>query len=330
MRISTATSNGFLYAASVLLWGSTWIAIEYQLGTVAPVVSVFYRYVLASTVLFAWAAIRRLPLRFGVAAHGRFILLGLMLFSMNYILTYSSQQYITSALAAIAFSTMLWMNMLNARIVFGSRVGWRVLAGSLLGVGGIVILFVPEVQALSLEDTTLLGMGMAVTAAYIASLGNMVSQDAQHAGLPVIQSNAWGMLYGALITGAIAHFQGHPFNFDWSAPYLVSLTYLAIFGSVAAFGAYLTLLGRIGAARAGYAMVMFPVVAVVISLAVGEIAPSPHIFIGGLIVIGGNLLVARARQVAAGPAAGNGKEYSRSASGSVAGRFWRYAPQKPR
>ena len=258
-------SNTFLYAITVLVWGSTWFAIEFQLGIVAPEVSIVYRYAGASLLLFAWSRVRGLRLAFGLRDHGRFVLLGLLLFGLNYILAYRAQIHISSALTAIAFSTILWMNIINARLFFGIRAGRRVLFGALLGVAGMFTLFAPQISALALTDTVFYGSMLAVLGALVASLGNMVSQASQRAGLPVVQSNAWGMLYGTIITGVVAVYQGQDFAFDWSAGYLGSLLYLTVFGSIVAFGAYLTLLGRIGAHKAGYAMVMFPVVALILS-----------------------------------------------------------------
>jgi drug/metabolite transporter (DMT)-like permease len=106
-------SNWFLYVVTVLVWGSTWIAIEFQLGTVAPEVSIFYRYLLASGLLFCWCRYRGLSLQFGRRAHANFLMLGVLLFSLNYITAYHAQQYITSAMTAIAFSMMVWMNIVN-------------------------------------------------------------------------------------------------------------------------------------------------------------------------------------------------------------------------
>lgn len=286
-------NNGSLYLVTVLVWGSTWLAIEFQLGVVAPEVSVFYRYAGAAAILMAWCRFRELPMRFSLRDHSRFVLLGLLLFCLNYIVTYYAQQHITSALTAIAFSTMLWMNMINARLFFGVRSGLRVIAGSILGVVGVVVLFLPEIGAISFADATLYGGALCILGAFIASLGNMVSQGAQNEGLPIIQSNAWGMFYGALMTGAIAFGQGREFNFDLSPGYVISLIYLSVFGSIVAFGAYLTLLGRIGAHKAGYAMVMFPVVALVLSflfegleITVNVIAGITMVLIGNLVILG--------------------------------------------
>ncbi|HET6631065.1 MAG TPA: EamA family transporter [Woeseiaceae bacterium] len=297
-------NNRALYLITVLIWGTTWIAIEFQLGEVAPGVSIFYRYTLAALLLFGWCGARGLPLGFDRGAHVRFALLGLLLFCLNYMLTYYAQVYITSALSAIAFSTMLWMNIVNSRLFFGTRAGARVLLGSVLGIAGIVVLFLPEVSALSLSDTTLYGAGLCVLGAYVSSLGNMVSQSAQQRRLPIVQSNAWGMLYGALFTGLLALAQGQAFTFDWSVGYVTSLLYLAVFGSIVAFGSYLTLLGRIGAHKAGYAVVMFPVVALAVSFGFEGLALTANIVLGVLLVMAGNVLILRRDRTAAPQARG--------------------------
>ena len=291
-------SNLALYLITVLVWGSTWFAIEFQLGVVAPEVSIVYRYVGASLLLFAWSLYKGLNLRFELRDHGWFVLLGLFLFGLNYVFAYRAQIYITSAMTAIVFSTIVWMNIFNARLMFGVRAGRRTLIGSLLGVAGIVILFAPQVSDLSFTDTALFGSVLAFLGALAASFGNMASQGAQKRGLPVVQSNAWGMFYGASLSATASLVAGHTFNFDPSAGYILSLTYLAVFGSVIAFGAYLTLLGRIGAHKAGYAMVMFPVVALLLSILFEGLRLTPSIVVGTLLVLTGNVFVLETRAAA--------------------------------
>ena len=286
-----SVNNTLLYIITVLIWGSTWLAIEYQLGVVPPEVSVFYRFLLAALLLFGWCRYRGLSLRFPAKTHLTFLLMGALLFGINYLATYHAQRFITSALTAIVFSSMLWMNMINSRVFFGIRSTANVLLGSFLGISGIIVLFLPQVGELSLADATLIGGGIAFFAAFLASLGNMVSQRAQINGLPVVQSNAWGMLYGSILIGAIALFSGKQFNFDTSTSYVVSLIFLAIFGTIVAFGAYLTLLGRIGAHRAGYATVMFPVVALILSFLFEGLEPTWNIFAGVALVLLGNVLI---------------------------------------
>ncbi len=287
----SAVSNAALYTITVLIWGSTWFAIEFQLGDVAPEVSIAYRYAGAALMLFAWCRARGLTLRFGRRAHGWFALLGVLMFCVNYIFAYRAQIYITSALSAIAFSTMVWMNIINARVFFGVKASGYVLTGAALGIIGIVVLFAPRIEEISLTGGVFLGSILAMLGALFASFGNMASQAAQRRSLPVIQSNAWGMFYGALLNAAIAAAGGHEFAFDWSPGYVVSLVYLSAFGSVIAFGAYLTLLGRIGAHRAGYAIVMFPVVALVLSALFEGLVIDLSTVIGVALVLTGNLFV---------------------------------------
>jgi len=289
-------TNLLLYATTVLIWGSTWFAIEFQLGTVPVEASLVYRYVLASAVLFVWCVLRQRSLRFDRGAHVRFMLLGISLFGLNYLLAYNAQFHISSALNAIAFSSMLWMNLINARLLLGTRIDRRTLAGAVLGIFGIVVLFWPDISESGLTNATATGAGLALGGAFVASLGNVLSQRTQSEGLPVLQSNAWGMFYGALFTGIYALTRNVSFVFDPAPAYVLSLAYLSVFGSVIAFGAYLTLLGRIGAQRAGYAVVMFPIVALILSTLFEGLEIRQHVLLGTGLALTGNALVLTGRR----------------------------------
>lgn len=284
-------SNLGLYLASVLIWGSTWLVINFQLGVVATEVSVVYRFALAAVILFLWASLKGLKMRFDFKAHLRFISLGLFLFSFNYVLAYSAQAYIPSALNAIVFSSIMWMNVLNSRLFFGTPIQGRDYLAAIIGLAGLLIIFWPNMSAISLNDKTLIGMVLAFSGAASASFGNMVSSQSQRERLPILQSNAWGMFYGTILTAAMAVFLGRPFNFEYSFEYMGSMVYLVIFGSILGFGCYLQLLGRIGPGKAGYINVMFPVVAVLLSVIFEDLSLSLNIVLGFVLVILGNLMV---------------------------------------
>jgi drug/metabolite transporter (DMT)-like permease len=143
-----------------------------------------------------------------------------------------------------------------------------------------------------------------VAATVIASLGNMSATRNHHLRLALIPSNAWAMLYGALFVAACAAIDGESFAIDLSWSYLASLAYLALFGSVIAFLCYLTLLGRIGADRAGYSGIAIPVVAMLISAFFEHVRWDLWIIAGMTLCLAGNLMVLRApRALAAGAAA---------------------------
>ncbi len=280
-----------LYLTCVLIWGSTWLGIEYQLGVVPAEVSVFYRYALAAVILLAWCLIKRIPMRFSPRAHIRFALLGLLMFSVNYVLTYQGQRFITSALMSIAFSTMVWLNIINMRLFFNEKTGWPVLVGATLGIIGMTLMFSPAVKELTLEDATVIGALLGIAATYIASLGNMAAELANREKLPVLQSNTWGMVYGAAFNGLIALALGREFSFEPTVGYVGSLVYLALFGSAIAFGAYLTLIGRIGPAKASYITILSPLVAIGLSFLFEDMRFSWVMIAGIVMVLAGNYFV---------------------------------------
>jgi len=286
-------TNVLLYCATVLIWGSTWFAIEFQLSEGAPgvEVSLAYRFGLAALLLFGFCILRARRLRFSFREHLYFLGLGLLLFGLNYVFSYSAQFYIVSALNAIVCSSMLWMNILNARLLLKTKIDTRTWFGAAFGIVGIIIVFWPSVQNLSLTDRVFTGICFSFMGAMLASLGNILSQSAQRRGLPVLQSNAWGMCYGAMFNAGAALLLGEPITFDGSPTYISSLLYLSVFGSVTAFGCYLTLLGRIGAHRAGYAMVMFPLVALILSAMFEGMVLDAHVFEGVGIALTGNLII---------------------------------------
>ncbi|HEY9164115.1 MAG TPA: EamA family transporter, partial [Magnetovibrio sp.] len=274
-----------------LIWGSTWYAITLQLGVVDPVVSVAYRFAIAALFLLAWCWVRGKAMRYALRAHGWMALQGLFLFCANYAVFYIATGYVTSGLVAVVFSTIAAWNLLFSRLFFATPVEARVLVGAVLGIAGLSLVFWPQIEILDLHDDAALGLLLCIIATVLASFGNMASSRNQRSGLPVLQSNAFGMAYGALFTAAYAAWTGRDFLWDASASYLGSLLYLSLFGSVLAFGAYLTLLGRIGAGRAAYAAVLFPVVALSLSVALEGYAFTPLATMGAALVLGGNVLV---------------------------------------
>jgi drug/metabolite transporter (DMT)-like permease len=283
--------NVLLFILTVLIWGATWYAIEFQLGVVAVEVSLAYRYLLAAALAFSWCMLRGKSLRFGWAEHKYFLLLGLFLFGFNYLSAYHAQIYISSALNAIGFSAMIWMNILNARLFFGTTIAPRTYIGAGMGMAGIIIIFWPEIEEVSLSDTVVIGAIFSLLGALIASFGNIVSQAAQNNRIPVMQANAWGMFYGAMLNGGLALVQGRVFNFDTTPSYTVSLLFLAVFGSVVAFACYLTLLGRVGLERAGYAAVMVPVVALLLSAILEDMPLEAYVLTGMALAIFGNIFI---------------------------------------
>ncbi|MEE8443959.1 MAG: EamA family transporter, partial [Alphaproteobacteria bacterium] len=268
--------------------------------------SVAYRYLLAAAILVAFCLATGRTLRLPLRHHPYIAAQGLFLFSLNYILFYLATYTLTTGVAAVVFSAIAVMNILNGAVLFGTPVDRRVLAAASLGLAGIGLVFWRDLSALDPTSGPMIGLGLALLATFSASLGNMASLRNQRAGLPIAEVNALGMAYGAVFTTAIVLFRGAPITFDPSPGYVGSLVYLALFGSVLAFGFYLTLLGRIGADRAAYAAVVFPLVALVISTFLEDFQWTAPALLGVALILGGNVLALKPRPDSA-EASGSGR-----------------------
>lgn len=295
--------NLSLYLLTVLIWGTTWIAIKLQMGEVAVAASIAYRFALASAVLFAmlWFSGRLQPL--DRRGQGICLVQGLCLFCLNFLCFYTASQWIPSGLIAVIFSTATLWNAINARLFFKQRIAANVLLGGGLGLAGLGLLFWPELAGHEASRESLLGIGLALCGTLCFSAGNMLSSLQQKAGLKPLTTNAWGMLYGALMLVGICLVSGTPFAFEWNARYVGSLLYLAIPGSVIGFTAYLTLVGRMGPERAAYCTVLFPVVALNISVFAEGYQWTAPALLGLALVMAGNVLVFRKPRALPVPAA---------------------------
>ncbi len=284
-------SNLSLYIITVLIWGSTWIAITFQLGQVAVEASLVYRFALASLILFVYCRYKRLDLGFTLKQHAYLVLFGILNFSINYLFLYKAQEYLSSALTAVLFSLLLLINIINTRLFFGTRIEPKVYLGALLGLAGIVAVFWPQLESMESGNVILLNIGYCLLGTLFASFGNILSARNQRASYPLIQSNAWSMGYGSLAMVLAVFAQGKSLNFEFSYGYIVSLLYLAIFGSVIAFGAYFALLGRIGPHKASYSVVLFPIVALILSSMFEGLQWQGLLGVGIGLILAGNIIV---------------------------------------
>jgi drug/metabolite transporter (DMT)-like permease len=285
-----------LYLLVVSIWGSSWYGIELQLGVVAPQVSLAYRFLLAAAILLVFCAATRRKLRFPSSAHRLMAAQGLFLFCVNYLLFYYSGHYLVSGLMAVCFSTMSVMNVANMALFFRQRPDNRVVLAALVGLAGLGLVFYPEFARPSLGADPFLGLMLAILATYSASLGNMISVRLKRLAIPVVESNTIGMSYGALFCILAAVATGAPFIFDWRPAYGLSLVGLALFATVIGFGSYLTLVQRIGADRAAYATIVFPVLALGLSTLFEAYEWSALAGFGFVLILSGNLLILTGRR----------------------------------
>ena len=284
-----------LYALVVMVWGTSWLGMRLQVGVVAPEVSVLWRFALACPIMFAWARLAGQSLGFPWSAHVRFAAMGLTMFSTNLILFYYASLAIPSGLMAVVFSLAAIFNAGFGAIFLGTRLDRSLLLAAIVGISGVALMFAPEIISHELDARALLGLVECVAATASFCLGNIISASSQRLRLPVLSSTAWGMLYGVLALSVLSLVRGNAFTIEPTATYLAALVWLAIVASVVAFAAFLTLVGRVGAARAGYMTILFPVVALLASTLFEGYRWTPLAGLGLALVLTGNLMVLRRR-----------------------------------
>ena len=276
----------------MFVWGTSWIALKAQLGEVSPEVSTLWRFLLAAPLMWLWAAARGETLAYPAADHRRFAAAGALMFSSNFVLFLYGGQYLPSGLLAVVFSLVSILNLLLGAAFLGQPIMPRVALGGVLGAAGIALLYSPQIAG-GVQRGALLGLAFCLAGTLSFCAGNLVSTAIQRRGVPLLAATAWGMTYGVAALAAIVLVRGQPLIVEWTPRYLGATLYLALFASVVAFASYLTLLRRIGAARAGYATVLFPIVALAVSTLVEGYRWTLAAILGAALALAGNVLVLR-------------------------------------
>jgi len=284
-------NNLLLYSTTVLIWGSTFFAIKFQLGLVAPMLSVAYRFMLAAVLLIIYCVIKKYPMKFTLREHGFMAAQGFCLFAINYVFVYEAEHFLTSGLVAVIFSCIMIFNILFSTLLLGHKAEIRVIIGAATGLIGISLVFWQELSQFNLSNGAAAGLFLGLIGTLFASLGNILSSENQKNNIPVLQTNAYGMAYGGIMMLILAAVLGKEFTFSYTIEYISALFYLAVFGSIIAFGAYLTLVGRIGAGKASYATLLFPLVALLISTWFEGYQWNINALVGVGLILSGNLLI---------------------------------------
>lgn len=299
-----------LFVACTLIWGTTWYAITLQLAAIAPEYGVALRFGLAALLILAWCALRGLPWRYARREHAWFAVLGAVTYALAYILIYHAERFVVSGLVAVGYSAMPLLNMLFARWLFGTPMSRRVALGGALGVAGVALVFQPECASLGLPSAfapaqaplaphgatdarlhgAALGALFTVVAVLLSCAGNMIVAAQQRRQVTGWAPIGFGMAYGAVTALVVALLLGRSTAIAWSASFALSLLYLALAGSVFAFGAYFALIARVGPARAAYVGVMTPVVALVVSTLWEQFAWHAQTIAGVALALAGNVL----------------------------------------
>ena len=281
----------FAFVVTTLVWGSTWLVIKGQLGSVPPAWSVTWRFALACAAMFLLAMLRRERLALSPRGLMFAAVVGFFQFCANFQLVYQAERYLTSGLVAVIFALLIVPNALFGRVFICTAVSRRFLLGSVIAIAGIALLMLHEYRIAPISGSVLLGLILTFGAILCASIANVLQSGQTAREQSVVVLLAWAMLVGAASNAAYAWITQGPPVIDWSAPYLLGVAYLGLVGSVLTFPLYSILLRDWGPGRAAYNGVLIPVVA----MALSTLFEGYHwtaLALGGAVLVAAGLLVA--------------------------------------
>ena len=290
-------SNLILFLGALFFWSGTWSIIGLTQVNIDldPTISVFIRFILSGMIILIYVALTKRKLSFSIKDHLYFFVLGIFLYSGNYIFFYHSNVYLPSNIPATVFCLLTIFNILGEKIMFKKPITTFTLLGALLGISGIAIIFYKDFMNFNLNSGTTLGLTFALLATLSASLGNMIAiYNKRNFSIPLLQNVAFAMIYGALIALFIALFKDEKFYIPISnLSYMLGLGYLIFFGSIVAFLCYIKFIENTSASTGGYIGVIMPILALIISMIFEDVKPDTHFLSGLVVVIIGLLLILR-------------------------------------
>lgn len=280
-----------LFAVVVLVWGTTWHAIVYQVAAGTPELGVTLRFGLAGLLILAFARARGERLPPGRAVHARLLLQGGFMYSWSYLCVYHAEKHVPSGLVAVGYSASPLLAGLGATWLWQAPITRRFVAGGVLGVAGVALIFWPELGAAGERPQALLGLAFTVGAVLLSAVGSLSASRNAVNGLPFWPALGTGMVYGSLLTALTLPLapQGLPTAPSW----WLSLAYLSLAGSIAAFAGYLTIQQRLGPGKASTVGVMTPVLALVVSTLFEGFRPDAFTLAGATLAILGNVWMLR-------------------------------------
>ncbi len=289
----TRLPNWQLFAAAVLIWGTTWHAIVYQLEGAPPEFSVALRFSLAALAVLALAAWRGDRWRFSARSHVLLAVQGLFMYSLSYLCVYHAEQHVPSGLVAVGYSASPLIAGLGARLLWQAPLPSRFVIGGSLGVMGVALIFGPELISAGATPTSALGLAFTAASVMLSAIGSLAASRNSSHGLPFWPALGIGLAWGAAASWCVVLVAGPLPPLPTSASWWISLAYLVLAGTVLAFAAYLTLQQRLGPGKASTVGVMTPVLALGVSAAFEGYRPGALAYAGVVLAIVGNLMMLR-------------------------------------
>lgn len=284
-------------AVCAIIWGTTWYAITWQLGMVDPVASLTWRFGTAAAIILIGCALTKRSLKLTRAQHLAALGQGAFVFAVSYTFTYAAEAHVTSAIVAVVFASLAFLNLVLFRVVVGQKASREAWIGATLGIIGVTVLSGGAALDAGFDARALTGIGLALLAVLSSTVGNYYSWKGQQLGTAILPQTGWAMAYGTLMLVIHGVVTGARFTIDLSPGYLISLAHLSILGSVVAFLVYFAVARARGYALASYISALTPPIAMLVSVLFEDARFGWSALVGLLLVLAGQGLLIRAPKV---------------------------------
>ena len=294
-------SNLLLFLGALFFWSATWSVIGLTQVNIDldPTISVFIRFIIAGLIILIFVALTKRNLIFSIKDHLYFFVLGIFLYSGNYIFFYNSNVYLPSNIPATVFCLLTIFNILGERFIFNKPITILTLFGATLGITGIAIIFFKDFLSFNLNSATTLGLLFALLATLSASIGNLIAiYNKRNFNIPLLQNVAFAMIYGGLVALIVSFIKGAEFYIPLkNLNYLIGQAYLIIFGSIISFLCYIRFIEKESATKGGYIGVIMPILALIIAMIFEDVKPDIYFLIGLPLALFGLILILKQESV---------------------------------
>ncbi|PFN83927.1 EamA family transporter [Bacillus sp. AFS076308] len=273
--------TNFMYIFCLMVWGLNFIAVKIQGTPVSLELSLSYRLVMTAFLFLVLVWFLKPNGRPRTKDFPFIIVFGVCNFALSYLCLYYATILSSAAIVTLIFSLKVILTPIALRVFLKEKLYFRVLIGGILGVFGVCVLIYPNLNDFQ-GLTDLKGIMIALLGTILTAVGDASSARNANRKINPIYANAIGFTIAGVLMGVIVLFQGNKIILPTTVTYLSALLYLTLIASFMAWLFYLKLVEKIGGAKSGYMVALFPVIGGVASVLIGESTPSIYLVIGCL------------------------------------------------
>lgn len=275
------------YLLLCIIWGTTWVAIKASLESLTPFMSAGTRFLLASVVIYTIMKLNRIKLQTDNLSVKLYLLMGFFSFIIPFGLVYWAQQFVPTGLSAVLFAVYpFFVAIFSYFRIPEEKIGIVKIIGIILGFSGIVIIFSDSFGAV-ISDYIIGMLAIVLSGAMQANIAVTLKKSGEH--LNSLSMNLIPMLLAGFIMMlvSLATEKTSQNIFDLNA--VISVSYLAIFGSVITFTSFYWLLKRVNVVILSLIAFITPIVALIAGWLIYMEQLTTRHFIGSVTVLAGLL-----------------------------------------